>query len=147
VERATAEQRSIRHTPHSKLVELSTQTLGLMQNPAIAGALKKAVKGPTHAFFALAEMAESGRLDNWHLFQEFAETLVEVVDRQEDPTGNAMKGMRFKDSILALSTVLRSYGAGSSVSYGVVSGFLPVPSFRQIKCVRIPLLYPLWSFF
>ncbi|GAA5883995.1 hypothetical protein JCM1840_001633 [Sporobolomyces johnsonii] len=58
--------------------------------------------------------------------------MIEVTECKDGPSGNSMKGMRWKPMLFEFSHLVRSYGNGSCQTYRVLQGS-PLPSDRRLR--------------
>ncbi|KAJ6628295.1 hypothetical protein B0H10DRAFT_2209581 [Mycena sp. CBHHK59/15] len=84
----------------------------------------KAKHGPGGAFLSLFQQAQTGDLDDQQSFTAICEGFADRVQRKKDPTGHAMKGIRYSPELGQLAALMRSYGPRSGSQYDLFKGML-----------------------
>ncbi|GAA5823958.1 hypothetical protein JCM5353_007350 [Sporobolomyces roseus] len=122
-----------KYIPHSQLIDVLTEANELKNNPI----LRRLQLHPPDTDLAVAEefsrLANDGSFKDKQFVIDLISTMIEVTKREGDETGNAMKGIRYKQSILEFLVLLRGVGAGSLQRMGLLRGAgLGVPSDRTM---------------
>jgi len=67
-------------------------------------------------------MASEGRFEKKEFVMDWIQCMIEVTKRQEDESGNAMKGIRYSQRVFEFCVLLRGTGPGSLQRMGLMRG-------------------------
>ncbi|KAJ7084923.1 hypothetical protein C8R44DRAFT_894034 [Mycena epipterygia] len=105
-----------------------------LSNPAVLKILSsKAMHGPGGAFLALYQQAQLGDLDDKESFVAICNQFTDRVKREKDPSGRAMKGIRYSPELGQLAALMRSHGPRSGVQYDLFKNMVGGISQRQLR--------------
>jgi hypothetical protein len=103
---------------------MATDVKTALANLAVLKVLaSNATQGPVGAFWALFQEAQTGNLDD----QAFK------VDREKDPTGRKMKGIRYSAEMGQVAALMSSHRPRSRTQYDLLKGMICGISQRQLR--------------
>jgi hypothetical protein len=127
-------QKKIKHTPLILSDSTAIDVKASLANSAVIKILSsKALHGPGGAFLALYQQAQTGDLDDKESFLAICDQFTDRVRRGKDPTGRAMKGIRYSPELGQLAALMRSHGPRSGVQYDLFKGMFGGISQRQLR--------------
>ncbi|KAJ7845793.1 hypothetical protein B0H13DRAFT_1908176 [Mycena leptocephala] len=105
-----------------------------LANPAVLKILaSNATQGPGGAFLALFQEAQTGNLDDQASFVAICNQFADRLDREKDPTGRKMKGIRYSAEMGQVAALMRSHGPRSGSQYDLLKGMIGGVSQRQLR--------------
>jgi hypothetical protein len=91
-------------------------------------------RNPNSAVFRkLGALADEGEFEDDKTLKEILELVFQYKTRRKDPTGNAMKGIRYQEDAMNFFVVLTSRGISATGPYAAVRGVLGAPSERTVR--------------
>ncbi|KAJ7673253.1 hypothetical protein DFH06DRAFT_1292967 [Mycena polygramma] len=129
-----AMKRKITHTPTILSDNAAANAKASLANPAVVKLLSsKAMYGPVGAFLSLFQQAQQGDLDDYPSFVAICAQLTDKVERNKDPTGHAIHGIRYDATFMKFCTLMRSYGPRSGAQYDLLTSMVGGISQRQLR--------------
>ncbi|KAJ7102618.1 hypothetical protein B0H15DRAFT_796038 [Mycena belliarum] len=127
-------QKKLKYTPTVRSDNFAANVKIHIANPAVLKILSsKAMHGPGGAFLALYQQAQSGDLDDKESFLAICDQFTDRVQRGKDPTGRAMKGIRYSPELGQLVALMRSHGPRSGTQYDLFKDMVGGISQRQLR--------------
>ncbi|KAJ7601259.1 hypothetical protein DFH06DRAFT_925048, partial [Mycena polygramma] len=105
-----------------------------LANPAVVKILSsKAMYGPVGALLSLFQQAQQGDLDDHQSFVAICGQLTDKINRNKDPTGRAIHGIRYDPTFMKFCALMRSYGPRSGAQYDLLMSMTGGISQRQLR--------------
>lgn len=125
-----------KHAPHTIQKVEGRDIDRKMKDPVLLKAFQLLERDKNSAgFFQLYQYAVQGKLEGYDTFSQICQVLADRVRRDTSGDPNAKYGIRYPANYLNFMILLRSYGAKSARQYGILTGQIPGPSPRHLRCV------------